>query len=117
MIDLRETYLALAVLASGWSLDDHAAELQRAAAAGGPVASLPSMAPATLGAVVWLVSGDATDCLAELRAAAEALRGVAIKRRVPGLRAQAEAAIDAIESLNLCSVEAAPFVRRFEVAA
>lgn len=117
MTDLRETYLALAAIAGAWALDDHAAELRRAAAAGGAVASLPGLAPATLGAVVWLVSGDGSECLAELRVAAEALRAVALARRLPDLRAQAEAAIDGVETLNLCSVEAAPFVRRFAAAA
>lgn len=115
MIDLRDL-LRPRGHCGRLELEDHAAELRRAADAGGPIASPSRPAPATLGAV-WLVSGDAADCLAELRTAAEAARAIAIGHRLHDLRARAEAVVDGVESLNVCSAEAAPFVRRFEVAA
>jgi hypothetical protein len=112
MHSIRETLEALAELARGIGLGDHAAELDRAAIVDGAIVTIPGLGLAPSELVLWLLGRDAEECFSELRAAGEAV--VHVLRETPDSQraVMGRAIVDTIAELNVAAMPAADMIRR-----
>jgi hypothetical protein len=117
MQSIRETLEALAELARGIGLEDHARELERATASEGLVVTVPGLGFAPASLVLWVLGRDAGECFAELSAAGEAVVHVLRDSPYSQRAAMGRAIVDAIAALHVASMPAADMLTRRRHAA
>lgn len=114
---LAETLGALAELALGIGLPDHAQEMRTAAQSNGPIVTVPGLGMASTGLILWLLSRDASECFAELLTAGEAVTYVLKDRRPDDLDLlSAKLIVEKISELNVATMPASDLLKR-QVAA